>query len=85
MMNSQYLTARSWDLTDYSKDVVGYIAGFVVKQVKKVVTCSKCISLIQSDKPLSMLQKRKEYSDKPLSMLQKRKEYVCKAAEKCFR
>ncbi|VEN56934.1 unnamed protein product [Callosobruchus maculatus] len=32
MMNSQYLTARSWDLTDYSKDVVGYIAGFVVKQ-----------------------------------------------------
>nr|CAH7718890.1 unnamed protein product [Callosobruchus chinensis] len=83
MMNSQYLTARSWDLTDYSKDVVGYIAGFVVKQVKKVVTCSKCISLIESDESLSMLQVRKEYSclTKASSIVID----VCKAAEKYFR
>nr|CAI5835367.1 unnamed protein product [Callosobruchus analis] len=32
MMKSAYLNTPSWDLTDYTKDVVGYISGFVVKQ-----------------------------------------------------
>nr|CAH7767096.1 unnamed protein product [Callosobruchus chinensis] len=79
MMNSQYLTARSWDLTDYSKDVVGYIAGFVVRQVRKVVTYSKCISLIESDESLSILIQLSNQSFLNIVI------DVCKAAEKCFR
>nr|CAI5861021.1 unnamed protein product [Callosobruchus analis] len=83
MMKSAYLNTPSWDLTDYTKDVVGYISGFVVKQVKKVITCSKCLCLIETVHSLSVLQVRKEYSQltKASSIVIE----ICKAGEKYFR
>ncbi|VEN56482.1 unnamed protein product [Callosobruchus maculatus] len=83
MMSSEYLSTPSWDLTDYTKDVVGYISGFVVKQVKKLIACSKCVSLIETDHSLSVLQVRKEYSQltKASSIVIE----ICKAGERYFR
>lgn len=36
-------------LSDISENVVAYIAGFVVKKMKKITFCPKCISLLQQD------------------------------------
>ncbi|CAH1981929.1 unnamed protein product [Acanthoscelides obtectus] len=81
---STYISSSSaWDLTDYSENVVGYISGFVVKTMKKCVTCTKCSSALESSEVISTLQRVKQYGK-----LVKASRFViqlCTAAEKYFR
>lgn len=78
-----FLTSPAWDLTLYVQDIVSYIAGFVVKILKKCVNCQKCLQLLESVETYSDLQKRKKYG-----ALVNASEFVvvvCKVAEKYFR
>lgn len=38
-----------WNLTDYVQDVSSYIAGFVVRALKRCITCNKCKTLLEGD------------------------------------
>ncbi|CAH1999202.1 unnamed protein product [Acanthoscelides obtectus] len=81
---STYLSSSSaCNLTDYSENVVSYISGFVIKTIKKCVTCSKCSSTLESDTVFSSLQRIKQYGK-----LIKASHFViqlCTAAEIYFR
>nr|CAH7721060.1 unnamed protein product [Callosobruchus chinensis] len=73
----------AWNLTVYTENVVQYISGFVVKTLKKCVTCAKCTKILESATVISSLQKRKQYGN-----LVKASDLVinvCTAAEKYFR
>lgn len=64
-------------------DIVAYISGFVVKSLKKCVTCLTCKRLLECEYIMSALQMRKQYG-----RLVKASTLVidiCKAAEKYFR
>ena len=78
-----YIGAPIWHLTSYVNDVVAYIAGFVVKCLKRCVTCGFCFGLLETDEPLSLLQKRKQYgrmiNASPFVIK------VCEIGEKCLR
>nr|CAH7715037.1 unnamed protein product [Callosobruchus chinensis] len=50
-----------WQLTPYVCDIVAYIAGFVVKNLKKCIACDDCRLLIETTNTHSLLQKRKQY------------------------
>lgn len=80
---NQVKTATTWNLTDYVEDIVAYIAGFVVKGIKKCVTCNKCLNLLESDISLSLLQQIKTYG--ALHKASTLVVDVCKVAEKYFR
>lgn len=78
-----YFNSNVWTLTTYIEDVVGYIAGFVVRSLKKCVTCVKCLHLLEGTQHFSFLQKVKEYGN-----LVKASYFViqiCKEGEKMFR
>lgn len=79
-----YLATSPWQLTLYLEDVVAYVAGFVVKRLRKDTKCLSCLNLLETAAaPLSKLQMRKEYGK-----LTKASPYViniCKYAENCFR
>lgn len=46
-----------WHLTSYSEHTVAYMAGFVVKAVKKIITCETCWSFLGGYETVSKLQK----------------------------
>ncbi|CAH1962161.1 unnamed protein product [Acanthoscelides obtectus] len=73
-----------WQLTLYLEDVVAYVAGFVVKRLKKSIKCQSCLDLLEtSGESISKLQIRKTYGK-----LVKASAFVinvCKYAEHCFR
>lgn len=75
--------SSAWHLTEYVEDTVGYISGFVVKTLKKCVTCSTCKNLLECEHILSPLQIRKQYGN--LVKASKLVIDICKAAEKYFR
>lgn len=50
-------------MSSFLNDVIIYIAGFVVKSLKKCITCSKCLALLESSETASLLQKRKTYGN----------------------
>ena len=56
-----FLTSSAWHLTSLTSDIVAYIAGFIIKGLKKCITCELCLSLLESDQPLSLLKIRKTY------------------------
>lgn len=41
-------------LTSLTENVVGYIAGFVVKSIKKVIKCKVCISILEEERKASV-------------------------------
>lgn len=54
-----YLFHNIWSCSDYIHDVIGYIAGFIVKKVNRFIKCEICLSSLTCDKTLSYLQRRK--------------------------
>lgn len=75
-------------LSGYVVDIVSYISGFVVRQVKKVVKCNLCICALTSTDHRSRLVTLKQYSSNPHSGLINASPdviYLCKLAESEFR
>lgn len=50
-----YAIAPVWHLTCYVEDVIAYIAGFVIKKIKKVVSCSECFDMLEVHQTFSKL------------------------------
>lgn len=48
-------------LSEYQKNILAYIAGFIVKQTEKIIKCNLCIEGLKQSASLSQLQKRKQY------------------------
>lgn len=59
MKDHDYLTDPSL-LTEFSKHVIVYIAGFVVSKLKKELSCEECVSAIISDTKYASLQLQKD-------------------------
>lgn len=82
-IKNNFIDSNAWDLTLYSQDVVGYIGGYVVKSLKKCVSCSTCLSLLESTISTSLLLERKRYGKltigSPLVI------ETCETAERFFR
>lgn len=82
-IQNDFLGSDAWDLTLYSQDVVAYIAGYVVKSLKKCVSCSTCLFLLESNTSVSQLLERKRYGNlirgSPLVI------ETCRTAERFFR
>ncbi|CAH0558772.1 unnamed protein product [Brassicogethes aeneus] len=78
-----YLISEGWDLTLYSKDIVAYISGFVVRGIKKCVDCPTCLALLVTEESISELQKKKTYGR--LVKASKLVIETCRAGEKFFR
>lgn len=80
---SDFFMSPSWDLTLYVLDIVSYISGFVVKSLKKCISCLKCLNLLEQAVVTSQLQKRKTFGKliKASDMVSN----ICKAGEKFFR
>lgn len=78
-----YISPTSLNLSEYLIDIIGYIAGFVVKSIKPHVICADCIQLLETDISLSQLQKRKEYGNLVRASLYVHT--VCQTAEKTIR
>lgn len=57
-------------LSLYVLDVVKYIAGFVVKQLKCRITCEICLNAIQHKQLESTLIRTKNYSDVKQSLIE---------------
>lgn len=43
--------SKEISLTDYSENVVSYIAGYVIRMMKKTVHCEECLSLLIEENP----------------------------------
>ena len=56
-----YLSSGIWHLTTYVTDVVSYIAGYVVKSLKKCITCKHCCDMLESNFCFSKLQTRRKF------------------------
>lgn len=82
-IDKNQLSAGAWNLTLYTGDVVAYIAGFVVKILRNCVTCSKCLTFLESETVNSMLQQRKQYGK--LVRASEQVIEICRVAEKYFR
>lgn len=78
-----FLQSSAWHLTSYCSDVVAYIAGFVVKSLKKCLTCETCLNVLETEESFSMLQTRKCYGG--LINASALVVETCRAAEKIFR
>lgn len=78
-----YFNSNAWTLTTYIEDVVGYIAGFVVRSLRKCVTCVKCLKLLEGTEHFSSLQRIKEYGN--LVKASYLVIHICKEGEKMFR
>lgn len=76
-------TSKSWNLTIYTEDVVAYIAGFVVKGLKRTIGCLKCLNLLDANDSPSQLLLRKKYGK--LTLASALVVDTCKVAEKLFR
>lgn len=78
-----YLSSKAWHLTLYACDIIAYIAGFVVRVLKRCVVCEKCLQLLESPQTSSKLQFRKQYGTlinaSPFVI------DICKAAERQIR
>jgi len=75
-------------LSGYVVDIVSYISGFVVRQVKKAVKCNLCICALTSTDHRSRLVTLKQYSSDPHSGPINASPdviYLCKLAESEFR
>lgn len=82
-IESNYLGSNAWDLTIYSEDIVSYISGYVVKSMKKSVSCSKCLALLETNVSKSLLLERKKYGKLIKSSDLVRE--TCTTAERFFR
>lgn len=83
--NMDFISSPAWHLTTYSGDVVKYIAGFVKISLRKCVSCSKCIDLLESDAQESFLQMRKTFLGAEMNIASQFVTDICISAEKCFR
>lgn len=78
-----YIGAPVWHLTTYITDIVTYIAGFVVRCLKKCVSCAFCRLLLVEESAASLLQRRKQFGN--LTNASAFVIKICKAAEKSLR
>lgn len=78
-----YLFHNIWLCSDYIENVNGYIAGFIVKKIIKLIKCEICISVLTCNESLSYLQKRKCYGG--LTSASEDVIITCLLAEKVFR
>ncbi|VEN47124.1 unnamed protein product [Callosobruchus maculatus] len=76
-------SSYAWGLTMFNEDVVAYISGFVVRSLKKYISCEKCKDLLESETVVSLLQRRKQFGN--LIIASAMVINVCRAAEKYFR
>ncbi|VEN63851.1 unnamed protein product, partial [Callosobruchus maculatus] len=77
------LNRNIWHLTLYLEDVTAYIAGFIVKQLKKEVKCMHCLEVLETSDTISKLQVRKRYG-----VLVNASQYVitvCRVGENVFK
>lgn len=74
------VVVNSWKLSPYICDIVSYIAGYIVKGLKKCVVCSDCLAIIECDEVISLLQQRKQYGN-----LTRASYYVIKVCEEAER
>lgn len=42
-----YAAAPIWHLTSFVEDITAYIAGFVVKKVKNLISCHECFEMLR--------------------------------------
>lgn len=77
------VSPKSWHLTEYCSDVIGYIAGFVVKKLEGKINCEKCLGILKNDFSSSKLQIRKSYGN--LTSSSKYVIDICTIAEKTLR
>ena len=69
--------------TQYIKDVIGYIAGFIARQLETVISCQVCLKQLTCKSTLSSLQKEKcrgRLKSASLDVIQ-----ICETAERQFR
>lgn len=80
-----YLASDIWHLTTYVEDVVSYIAGYVLKSLKKGLSCIQCLKICsnENNESISMLQERKTFGS--LQCASKALIDICKHAEKILR
>lgn len=74
---------NSFSLPQFSDDVVAYIAGFVVKCLKKCIVCTSCLNLLEQEETVSLLQIRKTFGK--LVNASNFVINICRTAEKYFR
>ncbi|KAJ8735622.1 hypothetical protein PYW07_007242 [Mythimna separata] len=69
-------------LTTYTKEIISYIGGFVVRKLRKVIKCEDCIQALVSDKYLGLIFKKDKggliYPSRDVIK-------VCTLAERIFR
>nr|CAI5845171.1 unnamed protein product [Callosobruchus analis] len=78
-----HLNRIIWHLTIYLEDVTAYVAGFIVKQLKKEVKCMSCLEILETSDTISKLQIRKKYG-----LLVNTSQYVitvCRFGENVFK
>nr|CAI5838141.1 unnamed protein product [Callosobruchus analis] len=78
-----HLNRNIWHLTIYLEDVTAYVAGFIVKQLKKEVKCMSCLEILETSDTISKLQIRKKYG-----LLVNASQYVitvCRFGENVFK
>lgn len=79
-----YAISNMWHLTTYVEDVVSYVAGFVLKGLHKVVTCTYCLQICTSNNyNVSKLQSRKTFGN--LNCASKFLTDICKYGEQALR
>lgn len=76
-------SSETWDLTLYTADVVAYTAGFVIKILRKCITCHQCILFLEGKVIISHLQQHKQYGRLVSASYQTVE--ICKTAEKYLR
>lgn len=71
-------------LTEYTKEIVQYIAGFVTTKISKIVKCENCLILLVSDEemPDSLIFKKDKGG---LHRASRDVVYICEKAEKILR
>lgn len=84
-LDQNHFVSDIWHLTTYIEDVVSYIAGFVLKCLKRGLSCIECLKICSSDNGdnISKLQFRKTYGN--LQCASKALIDICKHAEKMLR
>lgn len=84
LRDHDYLSTANYHLSNYAVDVIGYMAGFVIRSIVKKISCRKCCLVLREENIIhSNLQIWKSYGK-----LQKASKFVislCKLAEQNLR
>lgn len=75
--------STAWNLTTYQADIVSYISGFVVRSLKKMVSCPDCLVMLEANQSESQLQIRKTYGKLTSASIFVTK--ICKVSEQVLK